>query len=271
MTGRKALRSVHMAGTIWFIVCVGYMLIMALRRAGFNWWVVFSLSGHSAIVVFLLISLYLFALFRGVGGAQQIANEHPLTTTPHYTVLYVAAPFLGALAGGLAIPGEGALGEIVLAVALATLVTTFCVWVVVDPALGLIEMILPESRRYRAARLALAEAERRRKKLARERLLDMVLTREQTDRMQWRKKLRTEAEQLALLLGHGGGDLADAERRVVDIGARAWQMGGVSCMRELQEMALALYRQEEDKSPITDLISAWWDGVGAWRHCSVPR
>jgi hypothetical protein len=67
MSKRRALKLVHIGGMAWFVLCMGYILLSALRQAGLHWWVIFSLAGHSAVVVFLLISLYLFARFRGVG------------------------------------------------------------------------------------------------------------------------------------------------------------------------------------------------------------
>src|SRR4030042_5712444 len=99
MTAKRALRRIHLASTVWFMLCVAYVLAVALRQKGFNWWVIFSLSGFSALGILILTSLYLFALFRGVSSAQHIAVEHPLTSTPHYMGFYVAAPLLGGLAG----------------------------------------------------------------------------------------------------------------------------------------------------------------------------
>ena len=106
MTARRALKWIHVASTVWFVLCVVYVLILALHQAGFNWWVIFSLSGHSLIAAFLLVSLYLFAFFRGVKGAQQIEVEHPLTSAPAYMGFYVAAPLIGGLAGLLGMAGR---------------------------------------------------------------------------------------------------------------------------------------------------------------------
>ena len=85
MNYRKTLKSIHLASTIWFMACIVYLLVLALHQAGFNWWVIFSLSGHSALLIFLLVSLYLFALFGGAGGkGQRETIEHPLTSTGFY-------------------------------------------------------------------------------------------------------------------------------------------------------------------------------------------
>ena len=142
MAVRRKLRLVHLASTAWFMLCVGYILALTLRQAGLQWWVIFSLAGHSALFIFLLISLYLFAVFRGVGKSQKIEEEHPLTCTNYYMVLYVIAPFLGGLAGCLGMIGVNRIGQFLLGIVLGTLATTFLVWVIVDPVTTLLEMLL---------------------------------------------------------------------------------------------------------------------------------
>jgi hypothetical protein len=117
----RTLKSVHLAGTIWFILCVGFILVLALRQAGVNWWIIFSLSGPSALIILLLVSLYLFAVFRGAGASQKIELEHPLTSTDYYMMFYVVAPFLGALAGCLGMMGVSRIAQFLLGVALGTL------------------------------------------------------------------------------------------------------------------------------------------------------
>ena len=141
MSKHRLLRSVHLAGTIWFMLCVGLLLIVALRRAGLNWLFIFSLSGHSALIIILLVSLYLFAIFRGIRGTQSIEEEHPLTSTDYYMALYVSAPLLGAIAGSLGVPDMTSIGYLVISIALGTLATAFIVWVIVDPLVALLEML----------------------------------------------------------------------------------------------------------------------------------
>ncbi|MHC4323115.1 MAG: hypothetical protein ACYSUX_02460, partial [Planctomycetota bacterium] len=152
MRRRDELRFTHIASTAWFILTVGYILITALRQAGIHWWVVFSLSGHGVLIIMVLISLYLFAIYRGISSSQKVHVEHPLTSTIHYAVFYVSAPFLGCLAGLLGMIGIDSTQQFLLGVAMGTLGTTFLVWVVVDPLIGLIELVLPRSRKNRAER-----------------------------------------------------------------------------------------------------------------------
>jgi len=263
------LKSIHLASTAWFTVCIGFIVILALLQAGVNWWVVFSLSGHGALIVLLLISLYLFAIFRGISSGQNVQIEHPLTSTTYYTVFYVAAPFLGGLAGYLGMIGVSTAIQLLLGVALGTFVTTFLVWVIIDPITGLLEMLLPASRKQHVERLARAKAQREKKQRDRKRLLAEVLAKEESDFHRWREVLKPRAEKLAsLLLKSNKTDFKQAEHEAVDIGAKVWQIGGLSCMRELRDMAMAICRKR-NRSDVVDYISVWWDGIGTWRSPSL--
>ena len=268
VSSHRTLKSVHLAATVWFVICVGYILAIALHQAGFNWWLIFSLSGHWALLFFMLVSLYLFALARGVGEAQQIEIEHPLTTTSYYMGLYVSAPFLGALAGLIGMVGAETAGQFFLGVALGTLATTFFVWVVLDPAAGVVEMTLPKSRKHRAERLALAEAQRRKRQEKRDHLLAELLAKEESQRSCWQEVLKPQAERLAALLETDGKDFERAQREAADIGANAWQTGGLNCMRELRNMAIAISAARRKSRDTVDYISVWWDGIGNWRKPS---
>jgi hypothetical protein len=265
MRRRDDLRIIHIASTAWFILCVGYILVLSLRQAGVRWWVVFSLSGHGVLIILVLVSLYLLAIFRGISSSQKVLPEHPLTSTIYYAVFYVVAPFLGSLAGLLGMIGTNSVGQFLLGIALGTLGTTFLVWVIVDPVIGLLEMILPVSRKHRTLRLARAKAEREEKQKARVRLLEDVFEKEESDRLHWQEVLKPQAEKLAGLLTADITDIKKVEREAIGIGVSAWQTGGLSCMRELRDMAIAICRQKYQNRAIIDYISFWWDGIGNWR------
>lgn len=273
MLSRKTLRFVHLVGTVWFMLCVGYVLILALRQAGVRWWVLFSLSGHGALIGFILISLYLFAVFRGVSGSQIHHIEHPLTSTDYYTAFYVTTPFLGGLAGCLGMIGVCTLVQrFLLGVAMGTLGVTFLVWVIIDPIAGVLEVLLsPTARRHRSQRYAEVKALREKEQEERERLLADILEKEDLRREQWAKLLQPHAQRLAELLTGDTIDFRDAERQATDIGASAWQIGGLGCMRQLQEMTIELCRQQGRDSALVDYISVWWDGIGNWRNPSIHR
>ncbi len=268
MTQRRALRRIHLVSTVWFIACIGYILVLALRQAGVQWWQI-ALSGPPlALVVFLLVSLYLFALYRGIGEAQKIEVEHPLTTSDYYMALYVAAPLLGGLAGILGMAGTMERNRFLLGVAYGTLGTTFVFWVGIDPVVGMLEMLLPASRRHRTQRLAQAEALRRARQEKREHLLAEAIAREERDRRQWQQKLQAQAHRLAALLACDADEFARAEREAMDIGAEAWRLGGLSCMRHLRDMAIQVRRERDGSGIPADYLSDWWDGIGEWRRPS---
>jgi hypothetical protein len=271
MFRRKILRSIHLAATLWFVVCVGYIFVLGLRQAGVRWWVVFSLSGHGALVIFLLVSLYLFAVYRGISSTQKVQIEHPLTSTPYYNMFYVIAPFLGGLAGCLGMIGiDTTVGHFLSIVALGTLATTFLVWVIVDPVVGLMEMLLPPtSRKHRAERLAAARVQRQERQREREHLLAEVLDKEEANVRRWQDVLKPQAEKLAALLTSGEADFENAERQAADIGVTAWQTGGLVCMRALRNMAIEISRQNNPGKTIVDYVTIWWDGIGSWRSPSL--
>jgi hypothetical protein len=261
MTGRRALRWAHLLSTVWFIACVGYILVWKLGQAGFRWWQIVSLSWPSALMVLLLVSLYLFALYRGIGEAQQIKIEHPLTTTGYYIALYVAAPVLGGLAGILGMVGETRTSQFLLGVGVTTLYMTCVVWVAIDPAVGLVEMLLPASRKHRTERLAQAEAQRRAHQEKREHLLAEAFAREERDRQQWQQKLQAQAQRLAVLLACDAEGFARAEHEAIDIGAQAWHLGGLSCMRQLHEMTIQAAQDRRQKTEDGRRYSAIYDLV----------
>jgi hypothetical protein len=272
MSRGNILKLMHFANTAWFMLCVGYILVLALWQAGVRWWVIFSLSGYSALLLFLMISLYLFAIFRGIGRSQTIEAEHPLTNTDYYAVLYVVAPFLGGLAGCIGMIGlNNRVSQYLLGIALGTLGATFLVWVIVDPLTGLLEtQLLPASRKHRAERLAHAKAQREEKQKEHKRLLVEVLAKEQSTQHSWQQALRPHAEKLAeLLTTVNETDFRKAELEAINIGVNAWQSGGLNCMRQLRDMAIEIHRKKYQDSMIVDYISSWWDGVGTWRNTSL--
>lgn len=270
MDAKRILKRVHLVSTAWFMLCVGGALAGELRKVGFNGWLLFSLSGYSVFLILVLTSLYLFALFRGMGSAQHITTEHPLTNTPQYMGFYVAVPLLGGLAGILGMLGTSDVMTFLLGVARGTLWVTFSVWVILDPLAGLIEMVLPQSRRHRAERLAQAEAERHARAERRERLLTEAIAREEQERRRWEQRLQNEAERLATLLATDADRFEQAEREALDIGASAWRLGGLTCMQQLRDMALQVVQERRGADePVVDYLSHWWDGIGDWRRPSL--
>jgi len=195
--------------------------------------------------------------------------EHPLTSTHHYMGLYVAAPLLGGLAGIVGMIGVQHVSKFLLGIALGTLGTTFAVWVIIDPLIGLVEMLLPASRKHRAERLARVEAERRARTERREQLLAEAFAREAQEQQRWEARLKPHAEHLADLLTTDASNIERAEKEALDLGATAWRLGGLTCMKQLRDMALAISREKRGEHEVIDYVSYWWDGVGEWRRPSL--
>jgi len=261
----RPAKIIHVTSTGWLIVCLAYLLVIALLQWGFSWSSIFFLSGFSAVFVFVLVSLYLFVFFRGVGRNQQIELEHPLTCSDYYMILYAASPFLGGIAGCLSGVGLDVGGQIIHRMALGTLVMTFMFWVILDPSLAMSEGLLPASRTHRAQRLASQEAERKEREAKRQQVLAQVLEIEQTHRRLWQEALEPYAQELSVLLATDADGSSKARGRAVEIGAEAWRLGGISCMRQLREMTVSTQVQQSGNKPILDYLSYWWDGIGTWR------
>ncbi len=273
MSERNVKRYIHLAGTIWFAVCVAYVLVVSLRQAKVHWWVLFSVSGYGIFLLPLLISLYLFAIFRGISSSQIVKIEHPLTTTSYYVFFYAGTPFLGGLAGCL-----GTIGvvntplQFLTAIVLGTLATTFLVWVVIDPITSVLETLLsPSGHGHRLERLARERAEAQRKNEHREHLLAEVLSKERQDILRWRQHLRLGSGRLAELITTEQLDARQSEREAISIGVAAWRMGGLRCMQVLRDMTLELAGEANQGKRVVDYISFWWDGIGTWQRPSVQE
>jgi hypothetical protein len=262
MTGRRLLKLIHASSTAWFVLCAGFLLTLAMRQAGAAWWLIFSLSGYSLVLVFVLVSIYLLAVYRGVRRHE--TEEYPLTASPYYMAFYDVCPFLGAIAGLIGGYDIAGLREHANMIAEGSLATTFLVWIVLDPAIAIIEMYLPKSKRLRKERLARVKARKRERQIDSERLLADVYEKELQNYEQWQAILEPMAEKLAQIVADGQGDLYQRERQTAQMGAEAWRLGGIACMRRLHEMAMADYVKHSGERVI-DYIMLWWDGIGSWR------
>lgn len=265
MRKRQILKLIHILSTGWFALCVGYVLILALRQAGVGWWVIFSLSGHSAVLVLLLVSLYLFAIFRGAARSQIIQQEHPLTSTDYYMVFYGISPFLGGLAGIAGVIGMKDITQCLLGVAYGSMGTTFLVWIIIDPAIGVIENFLPVSRQHRKKRLERVRVLREKQQREKQLLLEKLEADEKILRSEHQKILEPFSQKLLELVSGNATNLEKREYEVVDIGVKAWQIGGLNSMQQLHEMTMGRYKQKHKETQMVDYIMMWWDGIGDWR------
>ncbi len=263
MTGKRLLKLVHAGSTAWFVLCAGFLLTLAMRQAGAAWWLIFSLSGYSLVLIFVLVSIYLLAVYRGA-RRHETEDEYPLTSYPCYKVFYDICPFLGATAGLISgYDVAGLMGHVNM-IAFGSLGTTFLVWIILDPAIAFIEMYLPKSRRLRKLRLARIKAEKRQRQMESETLLAELYEKELQSYEKWQPILEPMAEKLARIVADGQGDFCKREKETAQMGAEAWRLGGIACMRRLHEMAMADFVKRSGEK-IVDYITIWWDGIGTWR------
>lgn len=265
---RIPLKFFHIAGTFWLSSCAAFLLIVALRQAGAGWWVIFSVGGFSGIAFLLLVSVYLFAIFRGV-VRKQLSQEHPFTSSGFYLLFYDSTPFLGTLAGLIsaqAVVAAGVLEWLSLA-AEGALTMTFLVWIIGDPLLGLVETLLPSCAAARRERLAAEAENRRRRQENRQRLLEQIQLSRQTEQEQWSQQLQPLAEKILTSLQQNA--TRDRVRhQAIELGACAWQQGGVKCMQHLLSLVNRLAREKGMPLPP---LAFWWDGIGNWRRPSLKE
>ncbi len=188
-----------------------------------------------------------------------------MTASFYYMVLYVVSPFLGGLVGSVTTTDGTRIWNHFLVVAVGSFLTTFLLWIIIDPAAGLLEMLLLASRVHRRQRLAQAEILRRQQQAAKQRILTEVEAAGKTEQEHWDEILRPHAEKLAQLLANNGNEENLKEKQVVDIGLNAWQMGGLVCMQHLHSMVVDICRKKYPAPDNKDYVSIWWDGIGAWQ------
>lgn len=264
MDRQNCSKMVHFLGMIWFVICTGYMLAYTVLRADKGWRIWISLSGYSMVLMLFLIGSYLFAIFRGVARSQQDELEHPLTSAGCYCLFYNTSSFIGALAGGLAAINITRIAHYPLMIAAGSLSVNFLVWIVVDPLLAAVEMLLPTSRQHRAERLANARRIRRQELLAKEQTLAELETSEQQELQIWNRALQTKAKELAALLSAGPAVINSRRGTVVDLGVDAWQLGGTGCMQHLHSMAMQICEDDSQDAKVVDSVSSCWCGIGNW-------
>lgn len=266
-SARTLLRRIHMSGTAWLGLCSLYLLTVALRQVGLKWWVVFSFSGYALITLLFLLNVYLFAIFRGVSRTQNTL-EHPLTTSIYYVSFYDLCPFLGSISGILCYLTSGmdmALPATISMMCEGTLALTFFVWIIVDPLLGVMELMLPECAHYRKVRLQTAAEEKHRKQLEKQSLL-VALEKQEADNLRlWNRELEPLADRAAQLLNQSDHK-ENAKPVVIEAGAKAWRLGGIVCMRYYHQLV-----QNRINPSCPDFVSVWMDGIGNWRMPSVRQ
>ncbi len=266
-------RRVHFLSTVWFILCIGTIVAQSLRQAGLEWWQIISISGYSVVTVLFFVSVYLFAVFRGVHRHSEPDVEHPITCQKVYKILYSFTPFLGFAAGlcsQIDVEGKTSLANWLIVGAMGTFLITISNWVILDPMITILEGYFPDAREKRNVRLEAQRIEREQIQLKRQQLLEELAEKEREERKQQTVELDDAAEQLSdLILSGLTGTSGATHPEVVDLGVLAWQKGGVKCMRMLRDIAWDKCREKGIAPGIIDEVDYWWDGIGDWRAKSL--
>lgn len=262
MNSKRFLKRIHICGTLWFLLCAAVLLVLSMRQAGLQWWVIFSLSGYSAVVLFFLFTIYLFAVYQGV-VRNQSPVEHPLSTSVYYTFLYDLTPFIGSLTGLCAVGTGISWINIVNIMTQGALGMTFLVWIFIDPVLGLIEMTLPQSAAYREKRLAEIRLQKKLQKEKNETLLTTLIKEEQELHSQWNMLFSPYAREIAAILSSSPND-SSTQARIIELGALAWKTGKLLCMQFFHKLILTEIKNCSTCSNV-DYITLYWDGIGNWR------
>lgn len=263
MNSKRFLKRIHVVGTLWFLICAATLLVFSLRHAGFEWWLIFSISGYSAVLLFFIFTIYLFAVYQGVVRNQNV-TEHPLSTSLSYITLYDLAPFLGSVAGLLSLSTYSSITSVINTVAEGTLITTFLVWIIFDPLTGFIETVLPESAAHRKQRLALIRQQKQRQKEEGQKLLQELELKEKKLQQHWDAFFESMAQEAADLLNSAQIPGENVRTRLIELGALAWKSGGITCMRHFHQMILN-HLNAASREPVIDYPTVWWDGIGTWR------
>jgi hypothetical protein len=259
---KRIFKLLHLAGMIWFFFSVFILALTAMKQSGQRWWIVIPLSGYSVLIVLMVVSMQFFTTLRA--GKISAANEHPLTTSQYYLVFYDAAPLLGAILGSIIAMDTYNIYQYLLTLVMGSMFMTFFTWVVADPLLQAGEKYLPSSRKLRHERIEKIRAENKKRQEANDRLLAQLHTDSDREERMWQEKLEPAATELSELLASQGWS-EEGKMQIVEYGMKAWQTGGLECMKQMHDLTLEKYRQKYSDMQPVEMLGTWWDGIGSWR------
>ncbi|MBN2844302.1 MAG: hypothetical protein JXM68_14550 [Sedimentisphaerales bacterium] len=266
-------KRVHFGNTLLFVLCIAGIAVQSLRQAGLDWWLIFSISGYSALTVLFFLGGYIFAIFRGMNRHSEPDIEHPVTSLKMYKIIYSCTPLLGFATGLLAqigLTAELNWKNWILNGQLGSFWITIFIWVILDPAIAMLEGFSPAGAQSRHKRQEKARFEREQIVRKRTELLAELSQKEKSETIEQKKALDGPADELSdLILGGLRGTAGANHPAVIDLGVRAWQIGGIKCMKLLREMAWEKCQNKGLRPGIVDEIDYWWDGIGDWRSKSL--
>ncbi len=264
MRAKKALSTFYFAGIVLFIASGVYL------------WLRFDLASlqlplftdviavNSSIALVIAVMVYAMALTSVILRRKARAIEHPLTSAESYRYFYYLCPFVGAMAGAVAVAGSGLTTNGLTTIAVGTVLTTSIVWIVIDPVITVVEFCGPRSRRLRRVRAVRAKAKRLALKAEKQRILAEARSQSSSIQSHWEDALMPCAQELADLVTDTVEPEAVRRAKAIDIALHASRMGGRRCMQYLYHMTCRACRDKTDDDWIAHNISVWWDGIGGW-------
>lgn len=266
----RRLSIFHGAATFQLAGSAALVIFWTLKDAGFNYLALFSLSVQGVMVVGLGVLVYGFAAFRGAVG-RRTSVEFPLTGSYPYRTYYLVTPVLGGFMSGIDYLLAEGLVEGLRGLALGTVITAFVVWVVTDPIIGIIESLLPASRRRRSQRRALQVAAREERTRRNRDLLSRLREDKQARLSALEPVLARHRDRLVRILEDSRWDADAGIEAGATIGFELWRLDGIDCMKEMYSSIVQSCGRSADGYPASHL-EYWWDGIGEWRQEStMPR
>jgi len=266
MRTKKVLSTFYFAGIVLFVVSGAYLWICFDLVSTEVFGLGRIISQEPYLILGALVAAQFFALASVFMRRKARAIEHPLTAALYYRVFYYLCPFVGALAGAIAVLGSGFNTNGLTIVAAGTVLTTAIVWVMIDPVITLIELLGPKSRRLRHVRAVKVKEKRLRKNAHKQRLLEEARSQSSSILSNWEDVLSPYAQELADLVIGAEEPETHRRARAIDIALHASRLGGRRCMQHLYHMARRECRERTEDDWIVHNISVWWDGIGGWRN-----
>lgn len=265
MRAKKALSTFHFAGLAFFIASGIYLWFSFdpanLQRSRF----IKVLAADSVFISVVTAGLCAIALFALLLRRKARSIEHPLTSSNIYRYFYYLSPFIGAAAGAVVVIGINGTGGL-LVIATGSALITSAVWLIIDPAVTILELFGPNSIRLRRARARISKSRIQRRKSHKLQLIEEARLQNMSVQADWQHALEPYANELAALVTDTSGSEAHRRARAIDIALHASKMGGRQCMQHLYHMARRACREKTQDDWIAHNISVWWDGVGGWRN-----
>jgi hypothetical protein len=256
----------HILNRAFFVIAATAGLLFVIFGLGKSWGLSIAIFWSSALMLLLVGLLSVGAIYRRVSRAQSIRAEHPWTTNIYYRLFYDMSPLEGALAGALASVISSRPDQFVSLTVIGSVSAAFLVWIVVDPITGLVEAQLPASRIHRARRIKKIECIRKSRQEKRDDFLAVLHEDELRKKEYWYSLLKPEIGELMDVVQASRIDGENTERRVIDIGGRAFRVGGVECMKYLYSIVEEAVKTESGSQINLCHISILWDGIGSWRN-----